>query len=385
MLGTAMLDTGISKIRDFVQNLRDDVKKGTSPFTDKTIRSVAKRARKSIVYYPAILSDSISTEMLGPLVHFVQVRAAIFTRIVVTNEDPDNLRIQGKETLFKKLAGVDIREGDMGRFMTNAGDVEAGSFLVERISGRDHDYFSLSPQTMETQLNPPIHKPFLENKPSQGKGDIETVWKTDKDGKKVKYFQSKDTGVRKNQEIEVQDQKLDKMIGILPTVLHLKILVDGNENIGKELSIVLAIKAVAHMVPSMDLRNALQDAIIENSFILKILRLTSGEISFIKDFVLNLKRIKKEFVGKKGSATKIMASLKRQSDSAKNINFGDIFKKNVVPPTATIIISSDDADELEYRTNIDLKNPNTIKSLLKNHHFMSFIIVNEKPWGHFHI
>ena len=332
-----MVMKGLEKIG----SIRKDI---THAFSKNPVYSVAKKARKSIAYYPVIVSDSISTEVLSPLIHFIQARAVIYTRIAITNEDPKNLKKMKKDDLINRFSGKQL-ESVIGNLGSNVGDSDVENFLIEKIKEEDFEYFQSDPQDMGMLLNDPIH--------SEAKNTIAS---------------------KKSNRVEVQDQRMDKMVGLMPSVLNIEI---PKGKSGDSISFVIAVKAVAHQVPSMDLRDAIQEAVIEKSFIIKLLRLTSGEISFWKDFLFNLKQVKKDFTGKSGSASGFMSMLHRQTLSKNIHTIKENFKTGVVPPTATIVILSDDVDELRHRTNIDLYKPATIKMLLRKHNFMSFIIVNE--------
>ena len=360
------LATQLGELRDAAQGAIRRGAKSLNLDKPDEFRSVARKARKSIVYYPVILTDALPTELLGPVMHYVQARAAIYTRIAITNEDPTN-EVDGKEKMIMRFSGQDLSVSSNSTLLGQVDDNQVGDFIEERIKAEDFDFFAPLPQNMESLLAPAIHSPVFEANGNKGGGNRGGGGnRADRDGGRT------DRGL-----VSVQDQNIDKMIGLMPTVLQIKVAVKGSEGKEQMINIVLAVKAVAHPVPSMDLRNALQDAVIENSFILQVLRLTSGEITFIKDFVLNLKQIRKQFTPSREAASKIMATLRRQSGTVSKMNVLNYVRNDVVPPTATIVVLSEEVDELMYRTNINLAKPSTIKDLLSKHHFMSFVIVNE--------
>ena len=171
----------------------------------------------------------------------------------------------------------------------------------------------------------------------------------------------------------------DKLTQVLPLTLNLTI----EYNVGNRISqtpLALGIKAVGHIVPSLDLVTGLGTALQRDSLVLQFLRLTSGETSFVKDFVLNLDVAKSRASGRTSGGTKVLETLRRQSEwntRRGNAVVAMMSKRGFVPPTTTIIITSDEADRIRSIYGVDFTKAVVARDLMRSHNLMGFMIVDE--------
>jgi hypothetical protein len=174
----------------------------------------------------------------------------------------------------------------------------------------------------------------------------------------------------------------DKLNAFQPVLLDLQIrfkLEDGSLDDGLN-AIAVGVKGVAHPVPSMDLVTGLGTALQRDSLVLQYFRMTSGETSFVKDFVLNLNTAKMRASGRTTSGAKVLETLRRQSEwnmRRSNYFFKSVAKRGFVPPTTTMVVTADEVDQIKSMYGIDFSKPSVVRELLKSHNLMGFMIVDE--------
>jgi hypothetical protein len=117
-----------------------------------------------------------------------------------------------------------------------------------------------------------------------------------------------------------------------------------------------------------------------DNFILQFFRMTSGETSFLKDFVLNLKVAKARASGKTTSGRKVLETLRRQAEwntRRDNVLFSKLTDRGFVPPTATMVVTADEVEKIRSLYSVDFSKPGTVRDMLRSHNLMGFIIVDE--------
>ena len=144
--------------------------------------------------------------------------------------------------------------------------------------------------------------------------------------------------------------------------------------------IALGVKGVAHPIPSLDLVTGLGTALQRDSLVLQFFRMTSGETSFVKDFVLNLKVAQMRASAKTTTGAKVLETLRRQAewnDRRSNWLIASIAKRGFVPPTTTMVVTSDEVEKIKSLYGVDFTKPSAVRELMKSHNLMGFIIVDE--------
>jgi hypothetical protein len=155
----------------------------------------------------------------------------------------------------------------------------------------------------------------------------------------------------------------------LEVTVHYK---SGNTIINTQL--VLGVKAVAHFVNYDDMVHHISKGIKENNNFLRFIKWTSGEISFWKDFVFSIPSIKEDIID---------ANKKQYGDiwfRLKYLKYKDIlmrFFSKGHTPTAVLVLSVSDVEDIKKKSNYDLWNWNSIKKLFDSFFILSFIIVDE--------
>ena len=481
-------------------------------FFSRPIDSVARRAKQSILYFPVIGSESLSSETLAIIAKATQVRAAEYVRLMISNMDPVEAADYGKTAVVAALRGATLKDA----FIANE-DVDAASdMLRKRLSHLVEHAF------IEDGLREPLSEaPGILNHPGvttstqpaqRGKSwdagmttdevvsNIEKLWKS---GNAVQQAEARQAAerllrnprlgdglgklrasglddliadlntselkrgaaqARTTPEVEEaarRDKRIaeaqalakkgtaqgreaatqiiqdlmstgDGSVGKLKTdpatakiVAMLEklpggVVRDGSYNVtatanradvarnidfdklnafqpilldltiryktpaGEPLPITdriaLGVKGVAHPIPSLDLVTGLGTALQRDSLVLQFFRMTSGETSFVKDFVLNLKVAQMRASAKTTTGAKVLETLRRQAewnDRRSNWLIASIAKRGFVPPTTTMVVTSDEVEKIKSLYGVDFTKPSAVRELMKSHNLMGFIIVDE--------
>lgn len=174
----------------------------------------------------------------------------------------------------------------------------------------------------------------------------------------------------------------DKLNAFQPVLLDLQIrfqLADGSLDQGQT-SVMLGVKGVAHQVPGLDLVTGLGTALQRDSLLLQFFRMTSGETSFVKDFLLNLDTAKVRASGRTTAGAKVLETLRRQAEwntRRANVVVKSMTDRGFVPPTTTMVVSADEVEQIKSMYGVDFSKPGAVRELLKSHNLMGFIIVDE--------
>ena len=167
-----------------------------------------------------------------------------------------------------------------------------------------------------------------------------------------------------------------------PVLLSLQIryAIEGSAPMDMRDTLTLGVKAIVHPVPSLDLISSLGSAMSRDNIVLQFFRMTSGETSFVKDFVLNTKVAKERSSARTTSGKKVLETLRRQSEwneRRANRVIASITTRGYVPPTTTIVLTADETDRIRTIYGVDYTKPAVVRSLLKSHNLLGFIVIDE--------
>lgn len=140
---------------------------------------------------------------------------------------------------------------------------------------------------------------------------------------------------------------------------------------------VLGVKAKVYSVPSELTLNKLVRKNADSNVILQLVRASTREISFLKDFLLAIDNAKLDSLqkSKKGSASKLFKALERR---ALNGKIRKLAKKNIdTKAISSLVISMEEAEYLLKYNNIDVLRPNTIIPIMEKLNLLYFVIVDE--------
>lgn len=153
-------------------------------------------------------------------------------------------------------------------------------------------------------------------------------------------------------------------------VLHLVKKVKNGENVTYDLTI--GIKCTLHLVKSAEYISNLTDACEYKGTLFRFIKWTSGEIGFIRDFVLRMDLFEKETKNRVMSNSKWWEALKKRARAAK---LSKVSADRLLP-NATFVFSKAEADAIKANFGYDLLNPSVAVSLMKEYFLLGYIVVD---------
>lgn len=143
-------------------------------------------------------------------------------------------------------------------------------------------------------------------------------------------------------------------------------------------NIVIGIKARIIPVDSDDIINHLLTKLNDRNYIIQLIRATTREISFFKDFILAVDNAKIEALArsKRGSSNPMWKVLERRAKQSKAKRFIGI-KGNNANAITTLVVSQEEVDYVRKNFNKNLDSIKTINELLDAYNLLAFVVVDE--------
>lgn len=170
---------------------------------------------------------------------------------------------------------------------------------------------------------------------------------------------------------------LKKANDLTPTMMVVNFIYseDGSE-VTERMQVVIGVKAKLYEVEPADVINKLITKNADNNFLLKIIKVTTRQISFVKDFLLAIDDAKLYALSKsrRGSTNKLFKVLERRALGGKirrNLRLKDYCKA-----ISSLVISQEEVEEL-LKNNVDVNNVNVIRPIMEQLNLISFAIIDE--------
>lgn len=175
--------------------------------------------------------------------------------------------------------------------------------------------------------------------------------------------------------VKLSDNDVKKANELVPTTLSVTMQELSKDTFGGNRTYVLGVKGLMHPVNSNDIVSNLIDGHKAGNKFFNFIRATSGEISFIKDFVLSIGEIKEDTIKKHSKdGSHWWSTLKRRRSMAKMKNR---FGGGQLLPNASIVCSMEEIVEMKDVYGIDLMNPVHVKKIMDRYFLLGFAIVDE--------
>ena len=180
----------------------------------------------------------------------------------------------------------------------------------------------------------------------------------------------------KNQLISSDVKKANEMV---PTMMIVNLITtDSSTQSAIDHPVVIGVKAKLYPVDSQDVINKLITKRVDSNILLKFIKASTREISFVKDFIFAIDNAKLSAVAnsKNGSQTnRLLKVLERRALGGK---IRKAFKvNNAYKAISTLVISKEEAEEILRTSNIDIMKPNIIRQIMESLNLMMFIVADE--------
>ena len=174
----------------------------------------------------------------------------------------------------------------------------------------------------------------------------------------------------------LSENDIKKANELMPT----KVMVDfysREDNNTKIESAIIGVKCKLYTVDSLELIERISTKYADTNWVRELVRASTGEISFWRDFVFALDRARVDALNasKKSSSAKMWKVLERRATK----NRLSKWKANRADssPITTLIVSQDEVEYLKKDYDIDLENRKLAIKLMDSYNFMGLVIVDE--------
>lgn len=144
-----------------------------------------------------------------------------------------------------------------------------------------------------------------------------------------------------------------------------------------ETQLVIGVKAKMYPVDSVDILNRIKVKNQDNNGLLKFVRATTREISFVKDFMFAIEKAKIDALSqsKRGSSSNMWKVLERRAVKSKIRRA--LGQTNDASAITTLVVTQEEVEYLKKSENIDIEKPGVIRPIMESYNLMGVCIIDE--------
>ena len=436
----SILDTIINGIQDFPKNLKKSIDSGDKKKLAKTIdnkvasaTSIARASAGLIFTYPVLCSSSLGIKSCTMVSKALERRNVTMLQILLaanqrtnqnimdylkdfhTNLDFDKMSLEDfvdvitesgtyakmiskPEYLLemmplreKNVALEDFRENTNYFFEEDVNENYIGRFKLLKRNGYDtiieadnnnSDPIWIGPDYKDIDPNGEKYKEYEDKYPNdKAKAQSEYKKAMNKLGGVKSY--SYNDNVEKTNKITAPNIDSNRLLSseikkaneMVPTLMLINTI---DPTTGANMQSVVGVKSRMISVPSGEVVGRILANYQDSNNLLKFIKLTTRETSFIKDFLLAVDSAKLDAINnsKKGSATALFNALERRSQNGKIRKMAKT-EKQFAKAIATLVISQEDVEDLKKMNGIDVESIRIIKPIMEKLNLLYFVIIDE--------
>ena len=378
-------ETVLKDITDLLTGAADVVNTSLSP--KRNYRSIASVSEKMTLVFPVFVSSNIritDATMVSKAIErkCVTMLQMLFAAISIT--DTDNVidfiarfhgNLHGEEVDIDTLMDAVSEAVNEGAIVVS--DKEMYDCVMEDMKNIN---FTLPDAINETSLND-----YRVNHNRYGSCSIYlSENEADKRHRKKIYSDMSDLDRAKSMKT-IMDAERDRVFStdikkaneLVPTMMVINIY---HKETKLPITAVIGIKAKLYPLNSEDIIDHLVSKNKDNNGFLNLIKATTREISFWRDFVFAVDKAKIDAVSssKRGSASKVWKVLERRALIHRlKRALGRITPVNMDSAAiSTVVVSQEDVEQIKKNYNIDIERPATIRPIMDDYSLMGFAIVD---------
>lgn len=162
-----------------------------------------------------------------------------------------------------------------------------------------------------------------------------------------------------------------------PTMIVVNFVTGGEVEVEQTIhNVIIGIKAKLYEVDPADVINKIIVKNTDSNVLLKLVKLSTREISFAKDFLFAIDDAKLDALSrsKRGSTNQLFKVLERRALSGKVRKM--LKTNNYAKAISSLVISQEEVEEL-LKNNIDVNDPRVIRPIMERLNLISFAIIDE--------
>lgn len=317
------------------------------------VKSITKAGKDFILTFPVFVSNNLDPKSMMLLSKSLERKYASLLLVLFNS--------------MNDLSDSTVRDY-IRKFHINLGN-EIGLSDLEKLSEQMTEYIKKTDNTFDLRIKEAKMNLMKDMK------NINTVLpysisESGIDGK-VDNIVINESQVVKNASLSSSDVK--KANELQPTVINIDYYSSASGSVTR--SFMVGVKTVIYPIASETLVSKLAKA-DRNKGILNLVRATTREISFVKDFIFSIDSLKKDAL-RAARNKQSMKEWKRLENRAKVVKLNNLTGMNLAQAISTIIITKDEADLLANE-GVDIFNPSSMKYIVKKYSLLGLVIMDEE-------
>lgn len=378
-------------------------------------KSMIRRAKDATFQFPMIIPKSCPIDMATACTRMMDRVYAGYTQIALGNNSTMNMALDSSPTQFLKrfhqnikfeqaIADLAVPEDEREAYMEkayngeyrvfadpdrkffmlfNAADKKLGIMLESNREG-------LKPYLSEINMSKQMRDIFesgYEEEYTEAESDetnAEDLTQALLDGK-LKQQQLADrralADIAKNNAAalrgpQLTDGDIKRMNDMTPYAVQIRLsVVNSADEFVQYMDIVVGIKTVLHLVDTDDMISNLEKALQNRSGLFRFLRWTTGEISLVKDLLLNMDDLRFDAANQNAGKSPLFGNLKRMK--RRGVGMSGFAMPHGLIPNATLLVTSYEVDHMKNTYGIDMREESVAKKLMEGLDLMTFIICDD--------
>lgn len=387
----------------FINDILNVMRKGPEVATQLNsvrlnTKTITRGAKDSTFQFPCLIADSVPLDMANTMSRTLDKVYASFTQTWLSMNSVVDITINPTPLDYLRKMHQNLKlEGSLNDLMVDPDDVDS---YMEKVQdgkyklymSKDNSYgvvFNISNKTNRAILE--SHKELLKEHLSDiDVKPLEAFYEAD-DASSVDIVdrfvtaQSSKASIQKQRDIasisnnvqapKLVDRDIKKTNDMVPLGVQVRLIaVNDKKEFVQYMDFIVGVKTIMHIIQTDDMVDNLKRGIENKSLLFKFLRWTTGEISLIKDIILNLDEIKNDNVRQAGKSP-FFGTLQRLKN--KKVGMTNFTVPHAIIPNATVVISSYEADILQSKYGIDIRRDTIVRMLMNNLFLMTFVIMDE--------
>lgn len=378
-------------------------------------KSMIRRAKDATFQFPMIIPKSCPIDMATACTRMMDRVYAGYTQIALGNNSTMNMALDSSPTQFLKrfhqnikfeqaIADLAVPEDEREVYMEKAyngeyrvfADPDRKFFMLFNVADKklgmmlESNREGLKPYLSEINMSKQMRDIFesgYEEEYTEAESDetnAEDLTQALLDGK-LKQQQLADrralADIAKNNAAalrgpQLTDGDIKRMNDMTPYAVQIRLsVVNSADEFVQYMDIVVGIKTVLHLVDTDDMISNLEKALQNRSGLFRFLRWTTGEISLVKDLLLNMDDLRFDAANQNAGKSPLFGNLKRMK--RRGVGMSGFAMPHGLIPNATLLVTSYEVDHMKNTYGIDMREESVAKKLMEGLDLMTFIICDD--------
>lgn len=360
----------------------DDEVSGVSRVHSLNYDSIAKQAKSGVMQFPFIVSRSLSFDNVQMTAkagerNFASFLQVVFTMNQITDSDqPIDFVKQFHQNMKTSVNGP----SDAISFVFNSSiPKEVQSHIMQEVKEGNivfGDMFDLTP--LNEKYLPKDVKLYaaLEVRGghrSHGRSNHTYDTGATTSGKGYNPHQIVKQPLPEKLFVDSDVKKANEMV---PTLLHVRMLREAGVNgeNSRYIDFIVGVKATIHPIDSADMIDHLVSIFEDRGKLFDFIRWTTGEVSLLKDLILNIDNIKGEIKGTRTGKSSMWWTALKNAKAKRKMNKYTL--RQPILPNASLVISMEEADYIKANYGFDIMEDASGKKILDSLNILSFYVVD---------